>query len=591
MNPNSIYEMFHEVCTKNKNSIAYRYKKDDKWLDVTWDEQYATCLSISKALIALGLEHDNKINILSNTSLKWIQIDLATVNIGCVCVGIYASNLARDCAYIINHCEAKIIFIENAEQLEKIAEVREQLSGLKYVVTMEAFVNKYDWVISWDEFLSKGNAVGEAQFEKRIAAVKPGDVASIVYTSGTTGVPKGAMITHRNLLFASWSASESLLIEDEFINLLFLPLAHVFARIILYVCLRNNVTIAVSEGIDKVADNLKEIQPHFFASIPRIYEKVYEKITNGVQDAGGVKETLFNWALDVGMKVSRLQQQKKSIPPGLNLKYKLADKLVFGKIKAALGGRIIYTISGAAPLNKKIAEFFHACGILILEGLGMTENTSFTNVNRFDNNRFGTVGQPGPGIEQKIAADGEVLFRGENVMRGYFKNDKATVETIDKDGWLYTGDIGEIDADGFLRITDRKKDLIITAGGKNIAPQHVERAIRSSRYLSQVVAIGDQRKYLVALVTLVPEEVKPWAVEQGISFSSWEELIKTEKVHNLIENEIDRGNRELASYESIKKFTILPVDFSIDSGELTPTLKVKRKAIMEKYANQIAAMY
>ncbi|KAA3659127.1 MAG: long-chain fatty acid--CoA ligase [Calditrichaeota bacterium] len=591
MEKKSIYALFHEVCTKNKDSVAYRYKENGNWIDITWDQQYAQCKAISKSLIALGLEKDDKVNILSNTNLKWIQLDLSAVNIGSVTVGIYASNLAQDCAYIINHCEAKIIFVENHDQLAKIEEVRSHLPHLKHVVTMGQFGSEKDWVLTWEAFVEKGADVNDDVFNERTSGVQPDDVASIVYTSGTTGVPKGAMITHQNLLFASWSASESLLIKPGFENLLFLPLAHVFARIILYVCLRNNIVIAISEGIDKVAENLQEIRPHFFASIPRIYEKVYEKITTGVQDAGGAKEKLFNWALGVGTQVSALKQAKKPIPGGLNVKNALANKLVFSKIQAALGGRIIYTISGAAPLNQKVAEFFHACGVLILEGIGMTENTSFTNVNRYDNNRFGTVGQPGPGIEQRIAGDGEVLYRGKNVMKGYFKNEDATAETIDKDGWLYTGDIGEIDDEQFLKITDRKKDLIITAGGKNIAPQHVERAIRSSRYISQVVSIGDQRKYLSALITLVPEEVQPWAVEQGIAFSSWEELVEKKEIRDFVEKEITRGNQELASYETIKKFCIIPNDFSIEGGELTPTLKVKRKAIMEKYADKIAAMY
>lgn len=591
MDKKTIYELFNDVCTRNKDSIAYRYKEKDQWIDITWQEQYAQCKAVSKSLIALGLQKDDKINILSNTNIKWIQLDFGAVNIGCVNVGIYASNLAQDCAYIINHCEAKIIFVEDEGQLAKVEEVRSQLPNIQHVVTMGEFGTKHDWVITWKTFLGKGNDVADADFITRTENIQPDDVASIVYTSGTTGVPKGAMITHQNLVFASWSASESLLIKPGFETLLFLPLAHVFARIILYVCLRNNVIMSISEGIDKVADNLKEIRPHFFASIPRIYEKVYEKITTGVQDTGGVKAKLFNWALDVGMRVSALQQAKQPIPGGLKTKNALANKLVFSKIQAALGGKIVYTISGAAPLNKKIAEFFHACGVLILEGIGMTENTSFTNVNRYDNNRFGTVGQPGPGVEQKIAADGEVLYRGKNVMKGYFKNDEATAETIDKDGWLYTGDIGEVDDDNFLRITDRKKDLIITAGGKNIAPQHVERAIRASRYISQVVSIGDKRKYLCALVTLVSDEVQPWAVEQGLKFSSWEELVVKQEIHDLIEKEINRGNQELASYETIKKFCILPQDFSIEAGELTPTLKVKRKAIIEKYKDKIEAMY
>jgi long-chain acyl-CoA synthetase len=399
------------------------------------------------------------------------------------------------------------------------------------------------------------------------------------------------MITHRNLLFTSGSVSGSLLVAPHFVMLLFLPLAHVFARLIVYVCTFNAVTIAYAESIQTVPDNLREIRPEFIVSVPRIYEKVYDRITSGVEEAGGVKAKLFHWAVGVGRQVSVLQQAKRPIPGMLGLKHKLATKLVLGKIQAAFGGRLVYAISGAAPMNKDIAEFFHACGIYILEGLGMTENTSFSNVNRFDNNKFGTVGPTGPGIEMKLSEDGEVLFRGDNVVKGYYRDPEGTAETFGSDGWLRTGDIGEIDEDGFLRITDRKKDIIVTAGGKNVAPQRIERILRTSHYIAQAVAIGDKRQFISALVTLDPDSVPAWAKAKGIAFESVEDLASSSEVMKLIEAEVEDKNGQLASFESVKKFRLLPRDLSIEAGELTPTLKIKRKVVLEKFGDLVDGMY
>lgn len=336
---------------------------------------------------------------------------------------------------------------------------------------------------------------------------------------------------------------------------------------------------------------MKEVRPHFIASVPRIFEKIYTKVMSGVQQAGGLKAKLFQWALHAGYEVSRMQQKKQAVPPLLAVKHALANKLVLHKIQDAFGGRLIWAVSGAAPLNKSVAEFFHACGVLILEGIGMTENSSFSNVNRYDDNKFGTVGPVGPGIEMKLAPDGEILFRGPNVMKGYFKNAAATSATIDADGWLYSGDVGEIDADGFLRITDRKKDLIITAGGKNIAPQRIEKIICTSPFISQAMAFGDRKHYVTALITLNPESISAWAEAQGIEFKNLEELARHPQIRDLIEREVNEKNKELASYESVKKIRILPKDFSIAGGELTPTLKVKRKVVTEKYRTTLEEMY
>ncbi len=591
MSEKSIYELFKSVCTKNQDKVAYRYKDGTDWKPVTWGENQETCKKISKSLMALGIEKDDKVNILSWTRLEWIQVDMATVSIGAVTVGIYHSNLPDDCAYLINHSDAVILFVENQDQLDKIIKVRNNLPDLKHIVIIEGEPSGAEEVMTWQEFMSKGENVTDEKFLARVAEIRPGDVASLIYTSGTTGLPKGAMITHENLIFTSWSALQSILVEPHFENLLFLPLPHVFARIIVYVCMRAAITVNIGESTEKTPDNLKEVKPHFFATSPRLYEKAYIKITSKAQDTGGIKYKLFKWALRTGYAVSKLQQQKKPVKGLLAFKHKLANKLVFSKIQAVLGGNLVYAVSGAAPLNKALAEFFHACGILILEGLGMTENTSVTNVNRYDNYKFGTVGQLCPEVEQKIMPDGEVLFRGKNNMLGYYKSPEETAETIDKDGWLYTGDIGEIDEDGFLRITDRKKEIIVTSGGKNIAPQRVENIMQTSRYIGQAVVYGDKKKYLTGVVTLNQDQVSDWAAKQDIQFSSLEELCKHPKVVELIDNEVQEKNKSLSSFETLKKVLIAPNEFSVESGEQTSSFKIKRKVVMEKYRAQLDTLY
>ena len=587
----SLYQMFQEVSTINGSKLAFKHKRKGNWFDVTWTEARETVQRVSKSLIALKIEKASKASILSQTRLEWVLCDYGIVSCGVVTVGIYHSNLAEGCAYILDHSDSEIVFVEDAEQLAKVLEVRERLPDLRHIVIYEGPSDPKRGVMSWEDFLDQGAAVSEEEVAQRGEELGPEDLASIVYTSGTTGEPKGAMISHGNLVFTSWSAGESLYMEPFFSTLLFLPLAHVFARLIVYVCLRKAVPVAFAESFNTVVQNLQEIRPHFIASVPRVYEKAYDKIVSNAADAGGIKLKLFYWALGVGRKVGELQQKKQPIPGGLALQHRIAHKLVLHKIVEIFGGRMEWSVSGAAPLNKSIAEFFHACGVLILEGIGMTENTSFTHVNRFDNYKFGSVGQLGPEVEHLIATDGELLTRGANTMQGYFKSPEATAETIDQEGWLHTGDIGEVDDEGFLRITDRKKDLIITAGGKNVAPQHVEQVLRTSHYIGQVVAIGDRKKFLSAIVTLDPDTVPEWAAQNDLGDLTLEELAVHPKVHELIEMEIEQRNKNLASYEGIKKFEILPRDFSIEGGELTPTLKVKRKAVVEKYKDEIESLY
>lgn len=591
MNEKSIFELFKNTCDGNPNKIAYRYKKGDAWYDITWQQQFNICKQIAKSLMVLGVKKGDKVNVLSQTRLQWVQVDFGALALGAVVAGIYPSNLDDECAYIINHSEGVVLFAENLEQLGKIQSVRNKLKSLKCIALFEGTPAEESGAISWQAFLEKGRNISDADFYEQTEQVNPQDPAMIVYTSGTTGVPKGAMLSHANILFTAWNVCECLPFRPHYETILFLPLAHVFARLTIYSSLRANLMVAFAQNIQTVAEDIKTVRPHFFASAPRIYEKIHEKITSDVEDAGWLKRKIFNWTLGVGYRVSEKLQQKQPIPGFLAFKNKIATGLVFSKIHAALGGRIVCCISGAAPLNPEIARFFHACGILILEGIGMTENTSFTNVNRIDNYKFGTVGLVGPKIEQRLAEDSEMLYRGPNIMMGYYKNPEATAEAIDGDGWQHTGDICEIDEDGFVRVTDRKKDLIITAGGKNIAPQKIERIMRTSRFISQVVAIADNRKYVSALITLNKPDIEIWATQQGISVNGWDELIGHSKVQELIDKEVQERNRQLASYETIKKFEILPDDFTIESGEMTPTLKLRRKAIIERNKNAIDEMY
>ncbi len=587
----STYDLFHAVCAERPDAVAYRYKHDGRWIDVTCAQTRSTVGRIAKALIAMGVAHGDRVCILSDTRLEWVQADLGIISCGGVTVGIYQSNISPDCAYIVQHCDAEVLFVENAEQLEKILPVRAELPRLRRIVMFEGRADGSDSVIGWNEFLQGGEAISDAALEERGKALGPDDLASLVYTSGTTGVPKGVMLTHGNLVFTVDSICRCLPMKQNWVTLGFLPLAHVYARLIAYCCLRQTVTVAFAEHFTKIPENLREVRPHFIACVPRVYEKFHAKVLSSVEAAGGLKPRLFEWSLRIGLQAAALELENKPVPRFLGIKRAIADRLVLGKIRAAFGGRIIYGVSGAAPLNPEIALFFHACGVLILEGIGMTENSSFSNVNRVDDNRFGTVGKIGPGIEMKIAEDGEVLFRGPNNMKGYFKNPEATAETIDADGWLHSGDIGEIDPDGFLKITDRKKDLIITAGGKNVAPQLIERILRNSRFIAQAVACGDRRKFISALITLEVENVLAWAVANGKGSLKADQLATDPDVNSLVQNEIDRLNRQLASHESVKRFHILPRDFSIETGELTPTLKIKRKVVKERYQREIAAMY
>jgi long-chain acyl-CoA synthetase len=586
----STYQMLMHTVNRIPDKVAYRwFDSEMKPIQRTWKEFAQEVDQVSKALLAFGLNKNEKVTILSNSNYRWVLSDLGIASAGGVTVGIYQTLLVPDCQYIIEHCDAVMLFAEDLQQLDKIKQIKPQLSQLKQVVLFSGASDE-DWVQTFDEFMASGASITDAQLASVREQLKPEDSASLVYTSGTTGVPKGAELSHKNITFTTQSVVQCVHTQADDETLLFLPLAHVFARILVYSALHYGATTNFARSIDTLIEDLSLFKPHWFASVPRVYEKVYSKINSGAEAKGGLALKIYRWAIDVGAQVSAMKAQKKNISGIMAIKYQIAHKLVFGKIHAALGGRVRWAISGAAPLNADIAKFFDGAGVPVLEGIGMTENSSFSNINRFDNYKFGTVGQAGPGIEIGVSGDGEFLVRGDNVMKGYYKMPDKTAESIDEHGWLLTGDLASIDAEGFVTITGRKKDLIITSGGKNIAPSKLEGSIALSKYINQVCVIGDKHNYLTALVTIDLENVTEWALEQGITAVSEKELIQHEKIREFIMSEVEKSNQAFSSYETIKKITLVP-EFTLDNEMLTPTMKVKKNVALQVYAAEISAMY
>ncbi len=587
----NFHEMLGETIDKYAQAPAYRwFDKDKNATSITWQEFYDQVKSVSKSLMALGIEKGDKISILSYTNYKWVLTDVAAMTIGVTTVGIYQSNLAPDCEYIINHSDSVLIFAENQAQLEKLLKIRKQIPHIRKVILLDGQAGADGWVISYDQFLTLGKKMEDQAFEKRVGQVTARDVAGIVYTSGTTGVPKGVVLTHDNITSTCQSVHQTGDFQDNEEMFVFLPLAHVFARTACYTAIKTGNRTSFARSIDTLLEDFTLAAPHWFVSVPRVFEKIHTKIISGAEAKGGAAKKIFDWACGVGAQVSACKLEKKPIPFVLGLQYKLAFKLIFSKIHKALGGNVKWCISGAAPLNPDIARFFHSAGILILEGLGMTENTSFSNVNRPDNYDFGVVGPPAAGLSHKIGEDGEVLLSGRNVMKEYYKMPDETAATFTSDGWLRTGDIGEIDENNVLKITDRKKDLIITAGGKNIAPSRIEGIMTTSKYISQVFVVGDKRNYLTAVVTLDGENITAYAEKNNLLHENLSELLTHPEIQALIDSEVKKKNQELPSFETIKKVVIVP-EFTIENKMMTPTFKLKKNIIQQTYADEIDTLY
>jgi len=566
---------------------AIRFKQDGEWVSRGFTEVAEEVRALALGLVDLGVERGDKVSILANTRPEWTYFDFAALSIGAIVVPIYQTNSPEECQYVLENSDAKVIVVEDDEQLEKVRRVRDQLPLLEHVVRM---TGSSDDAISSEELAKRGSRRDASEWEERWSAVTPEDVCTFIYTSGTTGPPKGCIITHGNYRAMLDMVNETSVIEEEDITYLYLPLAHSFALLIQLGSFDLGATLAYWERDPlKIMPNLAEVKPTYFPSVPRIFEKIYTAATSGMEKEGGLKKMVFDWSIRVGRRM--LETERAGREPGFFLRkqYEFADRKVLSKIRGLFGGRLRLAVSGAAPINPDILRFFDAAGVLVLEGWGMTETSTAATISSPEDFKTGTIGKPFPGCDVKIAEDGEILVKGPNVFQGYYKNEEATRETI-VDGWLHTGDIGEMDSEGFISITGRKKDIIITAGGKNITPANLENEIKQHPLVSQCVVVGDRRPYLVALVTLDPEEAVSYAKEHGLP-EDLEQLAADRSVRDVIEEHLGRVNEKFARVEQVKKIAILPQDLSQESGELTPTLKVKRAVVAAKHDREIEKLY
>ena len=593
MDASSITQVFFDRAAQRGAKTAHMVKRDGAWREISWQELRDIVRHVARGLLTLELQAGERIGILSDSRAEWVQCDLGIMASAGITVPIYPSSTPDQAAYILQNSGATAMFIDTSAQLDKILSVRDQVPTLKHIIMMTDNPSSPDAsLLTLADLIRRGrdDEDQEAVLEERLQGLTPEHEATYVYTSGTTGPPKGVVQTHGNHLFMMESCGAITDLGEGDVNLLFLPLAHSFARLESFLGFYKGWTTAFAESIDALAQNMREVRPMLVMSVPRVYEKVYAGVQAGVAESA-LKQAIFNWSVGVGRRASRLQQQGQSLPSGLRLKHNLAHRLVFHKLHAALGGRLRYFVSGGAPLAREIAEFFHAAGLLILEGYGLTETCPALTANRHDNFKFGTVGLPVPGVELRLGDDGEILARGPNIASGYYQRPEATAEVFLDDGWFATGDIGEIDADGFLRITDRKKDLLVTAGGKNVAPQNIENLLKGDPLISQAMVYGDRRPFLTAVLTLDVDAATAYARDHGISGTSVAQLAESAQLRTVLEGRVEQVNRRLAPHESIKKFVIAREDFTEASNELTPTLKVKRQVVTEKYQSEIDALY
>ncbi|MCB9255299.1 MAG: long-chain fatty acid--CoA ligase [Bdellovibrionaceae bacterium] len=591
---NSVAEAYRQRQEATPTATAHLVKIDGTYRPVSWETIHREVLGIAKALFSMGLQKGDRVAIMAHTEPRWNIVDMALLSCGFVTVPIYPSSTPEDGAFVLENSEAKLLFVGDPKLLAKANEIFAAAGTTLPLATLK------------DEAISSGalKATGykewafqavddetKKQWRALSETVEAEDLASIVYTSGTTGQPKGAMLTQYNFASALRMVVDEIDLTADDTLMTFLPLSHILGRVDSLAPIFAGIIGAYAEDINSISRNIQEVRPTILISVPRIYEKIYDKIRTDVDAGSPIKQNIFAWAQTVGRQVVRMRSEKEPIPLALQLKFQVADRLVFSKIRAKLGGRIKLTASGGAPLAQDLCEFFHACGIKILEGYGLTETLGPIFVNRPDNYRFGTVGIPIGTAQVKIAEDGEILLKGPQVFKGYFRNPEATEAAFTTDGWFRTGDIGEIDTRGFLKITDRKKELIVTAGGKNIAPQKLENLLKLSPFISNAMAFGDKKKYITALVTLNEENVLGWAKSHELSNVSFEELVNHPKLRELLDGELAEANKKLASFESVKKIAILPNDWTPESGELTPSLKVKRKVVVSRYQDYLNRMY
>jgi long-chain acyl-CoA synthetase len=594
---NTITEMFARLSAKYAGSgrEVYRSKVDGKYVGITYDDFYRKVELFAHGLSALGLKRGEKVAILSENRPEWPISDLACLALGLVDVPIFPTLTPKQVEYILINGDVSVAIVSNMYQLNKILRIRDNVKTLRHAIIMNAKEGSTDnFVLDFAEVYDAGKKSQEkngGQFAKWLERPKPTDVATIIYTSGTTGEPKGVVLTHGNFAANIKGALEHIDINDEDTLLSFLPISHSFERMAgYYTALSAGASVSYAESIETVAQNLMEVRPTIVTTVPRLFERIHTLIIKNVESGSAAKKKIFYWALGVGRDYVA-SKKRGIVGPILRSQYAIADKLVLTKLKERTGGRIKFFVSGGAALSRELGEFFESVGIMIVEGYGMTESSPVISANRSDDYKFGSVGKPLNNVQVKIDEDGEILTRGPHVMLGYYKNKEATAEAIDKDGWLHTGDIGHFDTDGFIVITDRKKHLFVNSGGKNIAPQPIENLLQQSKFVDQIVLIGDKKRFNTALIVPDFDNLKEFAKEHHLQYRSEEDLLANERVNDAVRKEINELQRDLAKYEQVRRFKLLPVPFTIENGDLTPTLKVKRKVVEQKYADLIESMY
>lgn len=588
----TLNQLFFNAMETHRKPEVFRYVEGGSWRSASWEDALRRVRDLALGLHEHGIRRGDRVALLSENRLEWFLLDEALQSLGAINVPIYSTLSASQVSFIIRNSESKVVIASNAEQQKKIADVRKELDRVELFVSIDEPEPSLE-AVSLATISHKGASISDRELHQRLAAeVVPDDLASIIYTSGTTGDPKGVMLTHRNLVSNVKASLQVLPVNRDDVALSALPYSHVFERMVAhYLYPAAGVTIAIAESVDKVVENLAQIRPTVMTFVPRLYEKMHARVHETVAEGSPLRQKIFHWGVRIGQEHGRYRLEHRPAPALLELKYRLATLLVFKKIHRRVGGRLRFFISGGAPLSPEIAEFFWAAGLTILEGYGLTETSPVIAVNRPERIKFGTVGPPIPGVEVRIADDGEVLVRGPNVMKGYYKNEAATREAIDPDGWFHTGDVGVLDDQGFLAITDRKKDLIVTAGGKKLAPQPIENRLKSNPYIQEIVLVGNRRRFPSALIVPDFDKLTEWADSQGIPTSNRSELVRDSRVVEHYERQIAAMTADLAQFEKIKKVALLDKEFTLQGGELTPTLKVKRNLIENRYKELIDRMY
>ncbi len=587
--------MFWTRVAADAGQPAQLVKRGDAWTVLTWKHVGDRVRGLALGLLARGRRRGDAVALLSGTRAEWVQTDFAILSAGCVTVPIYATYTSAQVASIVNDADARTLIVEDRAQLAKALAARSQMPRLQEIVVIDGDAADDPSVLTWARLRQIGRA-REPELASRLteglASLGPADVATIVYTSGTGGEPKGVVQTHGNHMATLVALSRIPGVQPGDVHLLFLPLAHSFARAEAFLGVHRRLVTAFATSLETIRSDLLEVRPHFLFAVPRVFEKLHAAILAGVDAGTWLERRAFAWAMRVGSEMSRRQRAGEPVPRRLRLRHRLADHLVLARLRQPLGGRLRFAVSGGAPLGNELAEFFHAAGVLILEGYGLTEACPVLTFNRVDRFKLGSVGPPIPGVELRIAPDGEILARGANIAhRGYLNQPEATAQVLGADGWFKTGDIGRIDEDGFLYITDRKKDLIVTSGGVNIAPQHLENLLRSDPFISQALVYGDRRPYPTALIALSPQALQRFARARGILDGDYAQLIRHPEVVRRVAKIVEAKNAEVQSYARVKRFALVPAEFTEAAGEMTPTQKVKRKAVAARYAALLDSLY